>query len=72
MNGHRCHAIGCQVEVPPRMLMCRAHWFRVPRPLQNEVWRWYRKGQEIRKDPSPEYLAAMAAAIDAVATAEGR
>lgn len=54
------------------MLMCRAHWWRVPRDIQNEVWRCYRKGQEIRKDPSPEYLAAMAAAIDAVAAAEGR
>ena len=69
---HRCHAIGCEAEVPPTMLMCRAHWFAVPKPLRKDVWRLYRRGQEITKDPSPEYLAAARAAIDAVARREGR
>lgn len=69
---HRCHAIGCDAQVPPAMLMCRAHWFAVPKPLRQEVWRLYRRGQEITKDPSPEYLAAARAAVDAVAASEGR
>lgn len=69
---HRCHAIGCDAEVPPALFMCRAHWFDVPKPLRKEVWRTYRRGQEITKDPSREYLAAAKAAIRAVAEKEGR
>lgn len=69
---HRCHAIGCDAEVPPAILMCRRHWFAVPGPLRKRVWRLYRPGQEVTKEPSPEYLAAARAAIEAVAAKEGR
>lgn len=69
---HRCHAIGCEVVVDPGLLMCREHWFKVPRLLRRAVWRNYRKGQEITKDPSRDYLEAARAAIDAVARAERR
>lgn len=69
---HHCHARGCKVAVPPRMLMCRPHWRRVPKPLQNAVWAHFRPGQEIRKDPTREYLAAAEAAIRAVAILELR
>jgi len=51
--------------------MCRKHWFMVPRALQRQVWALYRPGQEVRKDPSPEYLDAATAAVEAVAKAEG-
>ena len=46
--------------------MCSLHWRLVPLDLQKAVWAAYATGQEIRKDPSPEYLAASAAAIEAV------
>jgi hypothetical protein len=69
---HRCHAIGCDVEVHPSLLMCRRHWFMVPKPLRKDVWRLYQKGQEVTKEPSREYLAAAKAAIAAVAACEGR
>jgi hypothetical protein len=68
---HRCHAIGCELEVPPNLLLCRRHWFMVPKPLRKEVWRLYRPGQEVSKTPTPEYLVAAKAAIDAVAEREG-
>ncbi len=68
---HVCHALKCNVPVPPAMLMCRKHWFMVPKSLRDEVWRTYRKGQEIMKDPTGEYLMAMNAAINAVADKEG-
>lgn len=68
--GHRCHARGCETEVPPKLFMCSAHWKRVPRDLQKRVWREYRVGQEIRKDPSEAYLRATTAAIEAVAAKE--
>jgi hypothetical protein len=67
---HVCHALKCSVPVPPSMLMCRKHWFMVPKNLRDDVWRTYRKGQEITKDPSGEYLDAMKAAIEAVSGKE--
>ncbi len=63
---HTCHAKGCKKEVPPRMLMCPTHWRMVPRLIQREVWAAYVPGQEIRKDPTREYLDVMQRAIDAV------
>lgn len=69
---HRCHAEGCEEQVPPSLLMCRAHWFMVRKALRREVWRLYVSGQEERKDPSREYLAAAKAAIAAVAACAGR
>jgi hypothetical protein len=49
---------GCPVEVPPRLFMCRRHWFTLPLALRREIWRTYHPGQEISRTPSPEYLAA--------------
>ncbi len=66
MREHKCHAEGCEVPVPPGMLMCMKHWMAVPRRLQAQVWRHYRKGQEIDKNPSAAYLTAMKAAIESV------
>ncbi|MGD9886185.1 MAG: hypothetical protein AB7U95_39450 [Reyranella sp.] len=42
----------------------------VPAALKREVWRTYRPGQEVTKDPSDQYLAAARAAIEAVAEKE--
>ncbi len=63
---HACHAHGCKVDVPPRMLMCRKHWRMVPRRLQQQVWAHYEEGQEDRKDPTTAYLDAADAAIESV------
>jgi hypothetical protein len=52
------------------MLMCRRHWFLVPKALRDRVWATYRAGQERSKDPSREYLEAADAAIRAVAVKE--
>jgi hypothetical protein len=71
MSAHRCHARGCNVPVPPRLLFCGRHWRMTPRPLQQEVLRHYRPGQEIDKRPTPAYLTAMRRAIDAVGRLEG-
>lgn len=69
---HRCHAEGCDVLVPPRLLMCLKHWRMVPKALQARVWATYRPGQEIDKRVTEAYLVAQAAAIEAVAESEGR
>ncbi len=69
---HSCHARGCGVEVPPKMLMCLRHWRMVPRRLQYRVWQEYVPGQEIRKDPTLAYLDVQKQAVEAVAKKEGR
>lgn len=69
---HKCHATGCEKEVPPRMLMCAAHWRMVPKTIQRRVWNTYVEGQEIRKDPTSAYLNAMAQAIRFVEVKEDR
>ena len=69
---HLCHAIGCNVQVRPQLLMCLKHWRLVPRDLQRAVWAAYVPGQEIRKDPTDEYLEVHRAAVEAVARREGR
>lgn len=65
-NAHVCHATGCDVKVPPKMLMCLRHWRMVPRSIQREVWATYVPGQEIRKDPTDEYMDAQRRAVEAV------
>lgn len=58
-NGdHHCHWPGCTKKVPPALWGCRYHWYKLPRRLQALIWRHYRPGQEITKDPSPEYIDA--------------
>lgn len=72
MSKHFCHARGCTTEVPPKLLMCLRHWRLCPADLQRAVWRHYRPGQEITKNPSEAYMVAQQAAIEAVAAREGK
>lgn len=69
---HLCHAKGCTIPVPPKMLMCKRHWYMVPINIQRKVWLHYRPGQEIDKRPTREYLEVMQEAIDHVAMQEGK
>ena len=64
--------VAIPVEVDPGLLCCKPHWFMIPKPLRQRVWKAYRKGQEVTKDPTPEYLAAAKAAIAAVAERDAR
>ena len=70
-RGHTCHALGCERNVPPRLHMCPQHWRMVPKAKQRALWAAYRPGQELRMDPTAEYLRAAAACVRAVAEAEG-
>jgi hypothetical protein len=69
---HNCHATGCNVPVPPKLLMCLKHWRMVPPDIQRGVWRHYRPGQEIDKRPTEAYLKVMKLAIEAVRVAESK
>lgn len=68
---HFCHAMGCAVLVPPKMLFCAPHWRKTPRWAQRMIWATYRSGQEVTKDPSAVYLVAQAHVVCFVAVEEG-
>lgn len=55
---HTCHSMGCERQVPPKMFMCREHWFELPKSDRDTVWNLYIPGQEIHKNPSREYIEA--------------
>ena len=67
---HQCHAIKCHIIVAPKLLMCQKHWALVPPQLKSDIWKHYRKSQEVDKKPSVEYLHAMRRAIRAVSNIE--
>jgi hypothetical protein len=69
---HVCHAVGCKVEVPPEMLMCRRHWFMVSPLWRGRVWKTYRPGQCDDMNPSLRWLAAATHAQADVACKEGK
>lgn len=63
MAHHVCHATRCTVEVPPRLFMCRRHWYTLPKRLRDLIWQYYEPGQEITKTPTTAYLKAAAECI---------
>ena len=67
---HLCHAQGCKTAVPPKMFMCKAHWYMLPKWMRDTLWSLYRPGQEIDKDPSLQYLQHAMACRDYVAQKE--
>lgn len=69
---HTCHAMGCDVNVPEKMFLCRNHWFQLPRPMRDAVWAEYVPGQEISKTPTQEYLNVTERAIRWLAIKEGK
>lgn len=57
---HLCHWPDCPIAVPPKMYMCKSHWFKLPKVLRDAIWRHYRPGQEVDKRPSDRYIATAA------------
>ena len=57
-RAHTCHWPGCERQVPPAMWGCRAHWYTLPQPIRNAIWRAYKPGQEVTLTPSNAYIAA--------------
>lgn len=60
---HGCHWPGCKVQVPPAKWGCTAHWYMLPKPIRDKIWRAYRPGQEETLTPSREYIEATREAI---------
>jgi hypothetical protein len=41
----RCPVTGCGNQIDPSRLMCRAHWYLVPKQLRDRVWATWRSGR---------------------------
>lgn len=67
---HTCHWPGCDRSVMPKLWGCKEHWFKLPVAIRNALWKEYRPGQEVTKDPSPEYVAAAKKAQEWIAAQE--
>ncbi|ETZ55323.1 hypothetical protein CKJ55_24585 [Mycobacterium avium] len=67
-----CHARGCTTDIEPGQFMCSVHWPQVPPALRESITATYRPGREVDNDPSNDYLAFAAAAIEAAAHRESR
>lgn len=69
-TNHQCHANGCGVKLPRRMLMCGEHWRLVPHSLREEL-RAATRGRCGNAFYLPFFEAA-ARAVECVALLEGR
>lgn len=61
-RGHGCHWPGCEAQCPPAKWGCSRHWFTLPKPMRDRIWRAYRAGQEEDLRPSESYFEAARAA----------
>jgi len=41
----RCPVPGCHTQIDPSRLMCRRHWYLVPKQIRDSVWATWRSGQ---------------------------
>jgi hypothetical protein len=58
----RCPVPGCRAQIDATRLMCRAHWYLVPKCIRDRVWATWRSGHGAL---SPEHREAVRAAIAA-------
>jgi hypothetical protein len=67
MGAHHCHALGCKRSCPPKHLMCRECWAKVPRDVQDEVYETVdKRGKHVDASWAP-WWRAQAKAIHHVA-----
>lgn len=67
---HRCHAVDCEREILPSLLMCFGHWHMLAAPAQRIVRHHYRAGQEKDKAPGARYVLAASVARALVAVSD--
>jgi hypothetical protein len=58
----RCPVPGCHDQIDPSRLMCRSHWYLVPKQIRDRVWATWRSGQGAF---STEHLETVRMAITA-------
>lgn len=51
LNGtHQCPHPKCSTIISNRFAFCRAHWYRVPRELRDQIWKSYLDGNAGTRD----------------------
>lgn len=65
MSIHQCPVAACRAEVNAAKLMCRPHWYMVPKAVQKMVWATYADGSGVG---SLAHMQAMRTAIAVVDT----
>lgn len=60
---HKCPGPDCSRQVADHMLMCRPHWYQVPRTLRDDVWNAWQNGAGAG---SEEHNQAIITAIEAI------
>jgi hypothetical protein len=59
----RCPVPGCRKPIDPSRLMCRDHWYLVPKSLRDRIWATWRSGKGARtREHRDAVLAAVGAA----------
>ena len=58
----RCPIPGCRDLIDPSRLMCRRHWYLVPKQIRDRVWATWRSGEGAL---SKEHLETVRMAITA-------
>jgi hypothetical protein len=58
--GGHCQVPSCSEQIDQSRLMCRHHWYRVPKPLRDQVWATWRSG---RGTLSAEHQSAVRLAV---------
>lgn len=55
----KCRVDGCSVSHADDQLACRKHWFQLPKPVRDEIWRLYREspGSDEHRDACFRALA---------------
>lgn len=69
MSRNACPVDGCPDRHRPGQLLCRRHWYKVPKELRDDVWRTARAMHNEEELGGPGYRAwreARGAAIAAV------
>lgn len=61
-----CKAIGCREAIGSQFLMCRGHWSKVPKELQDEVYRTFRARNSVMDATWAPWWRAQARAVAAI------
>ena len=64
-----CSIPRCHGHIDPSRLMCRAHWYMVPKDVRDQVWSTWRSGQGAF---SREHQDAVRVAVAAVVRVAGK
>jgi hypothetical protein len=68
-TGRSCRIPACPASVAPGRLMCRPHWYQVPKLLRDRIWATWQSGAGAL---SPEYRQAVRDAVTAVQARQDR